>query len=333
MKTRQSCSGSGPKAIPGARSSAEHRPRFAFLRPRNPSLAVPLLFFVATTQAQVPTQYVDALPKAQYSVYTAHINSDGILDLLVKAKPKFAPISVDDIVVPIPVKPSSPTFVLLSSGNSYVLDAAPGSATIGGAWQPASFQLFYGDFAGNGTAGMLLRSLTGGVASITVTTSVSNGAPQLVQALTSASVGVDLGDANVTTELRDQNNDGRADLLVRRSGLVTAVLLADSNGVFTASDANSVQAAWFGMLAALSNGDSTSAAQYIDPAIRDLYVQAFSNMGSAATGLQATLSNLAPVHIDSTTASFVVDQNTSGVSRMHLLQFAYRGGRWMLASF
>ena len=108
-------------------------------------------------------------------------------------------------------------------------------------WQPGGYELIYGDLVGAGAGGMVIRSQGGGGTSFSITTLVSNGAPQLLQALTTATVGVDLGGSNVTTEVADQNNDGRADLVVKTAGRVSTVLLADANGLFHASSNNSIK--------------------------------------------------------------------------------------------
>jgi hypothetical protein len=272
------------------------------------------------------------LGSAQYTIYTGDVNGDGQMDLLARAKSRIVIIPYDP-PFPVPVRPPSPTFVLLSSGSTYTLNGSPSISTVrSSVWQAGGYALLYGDFAGNGNSGMLIRDTSAGGTTFSIT-SIAGTGPQLLQAMTSSTLGVDLGASNVTTELADQDGDGRADLLVRTGGRVTAVLLADANGLFNRTDGDPVMAAWFGMLSSLSSGNQGDALQYISPAIRDTYQQAFTNMGSAATALRATLTNLSGVQISDRFATYVVDQTTNGVVRMHFVQFINVDGVWMLDSF
>lgn len=54
----------------------------------------------------------------QYLSYTADINGDGQLDILVKPVPKIIMLSIDDdLDVPIVVPPTIPAFLLISNGS------------------------------------------------------------------------------------------------------------------------------------------------------------------------------------------------------------------------
>ena len=298
-------------------------------------LAVAGLFRAPMVVAQVPPQFIDALRNASYTVFSGDVNSDGRTDLLVKAKLKIAVIDLDDLAVPIVIPPSSPTFVLLSSGNDYVLDAQPNASVLNSSvWQPGGYELIYGDLVGEGAGGMVIRSQSGGGTSFSITTLVSTGAPQLLQALTSATLGVDLGASNVTTDVVDQNNDGRADLVVKTAGRVSTVLLADANGLFHASSSNAIQAAWFGMLSAMTDGNSADALAFIAEERRPVYQTAFANMGTSISMVRPTLTNFALIQTGTGFARFVVDQTINGTTRMHFVDFIQTpNGDWAVASF
>jgi hypothetical protein len=97
-----------------------------------------LAFIVAPqlTQAQVPAKFVDALRRGSYTLLSGDVNSDGIPDILARAKPNVVPIDLDGLSIPI-VFYVSPTFALLSQpGGNYSLLANP-SASIRNhtAWQ------------------------------------------------------------------------------------------------------------------------------------------------------------------------------------------------------
>ena len=66
----------------------------------------------------------------QYLSYTADINRDGQLDILVKPVPKIIMLSLDDdLDVPVVVPPAIPAFLLVSNGNGgYQLSANLGLA-------------------------------------------------------------------------------------------------------------------------------------------------------------------------------------------------------------
>lgn len=72
----------------------------------------------------------------KYSSYTADINGDGQLDILIKPVPKFIMISLDDdLDVPIAMPPNIPPFLLLSNGNGgYQLSTNLGLAGPNALW-------------------------------------------------------------------------------------------------------------------------------------------------------------------------------------------------------
>lgn len=77
---------------------------------RSSSATILLCAFIANG---VSAQTVD-----KYLSYTADINGDGQLDILVKPAPKIIMLSVDDdLDVPIVVPPTIPAFLLISNGS------------------------------------------------------------------------------------------------------------------------------------------------------------------------------------------------------------------------
>ena len=284
-------------------------------------------------EAGAQASTTDALRRAGYVVYTGNINSDGVPDIMVKAKTKIVIIDFDP-AIPLKLKPSSPTFVLLSTGaNSYVLDAAPSNSTINSsAWSAASYQAVFGDFTGSGIEGMFLRDSSTGGASFSITLD-SAGQPHLLQAISPSSLGTDLGAANNAAELRDINGDGRADLVVRTSGRVSNAFLAASDGTFVRDNMGSIYATWFGMLTSLDEQNSANALQYIAADEQPRYQDALANMGASMTTIRQSLSNFAAIEVNSDFATFVVDQTVNGQVRSHFVNFTFSGGQWKLATF
>ncbi len=297
-----------------------------------PGLVLLFLSLTGTMTIRAQNAPPNIFQDGEYAVFTGDYNGDGILDVLLRAKTRIVIIDFD-IAIPILIKTKPGTLLLQSSGGSYSLLSNPGTEIVGSSiWQPGVYQLIYGDFAGSGIGGMLVQSRTAGETSFTISAQAS-GAATFVQALTPTSLGVDLGSAGVLTELQDQNDDGRADLVVSQSGLVSAVLLADTNGNFTRSEQASIQAVWFGFLRALSAEDVSLASQYIDASSRERYQQALLNMGGAMTSVRQTLGNFSAVGMSSTHAHFIVDQTVNGVTRLHFVDFVFKDGRWSLVSF
>ena len=182
---------------------------------------------------------------------------------------------------PAPNFPNACTLVLLSSiGGTYSLDANPPPSIVNSSvWQAGSHDVVFGDVLGNGTRAMVIRARTQGGASFLIATSVT-GAPQLLEQLTTARLGIDISAAGTTVELSDTNGDGRADMTVKMNGAVTNVFLADASGMFdkgtdeTTTQNNtvaSVRAVWGGFGAALNAGNTSQALQYVSTASAPYY--------------------------------------------------------------
>lgn len=83
------------------------------------------ILFCAFIASSASAQAVD-----EYLSYTADINGDGQLDILVKPVPKIIMLSLDDdINVPIVIPPAIPSFLLVSNGSGgYQLSTSLGLA-------------------------------------------------------------------------------------------------------------------------------------------------------------------------------------------------------------
>lgn len=279
--------------------------------------------------------YGNALSQSAYSVFSADINGDGRADLLLKATVQMIPVHLDEeSVVNIPVPPLVASFVLLSSASgSYRLDPTPSEATVNNsAWQSNAAVLSFGRLHGSGPVSMLIQGAGAGAPSFTVAVS-DQGTPQLLQQLTTASIGVDLGAAGVTVQLKDSNGDARADLLVRKSGRLTSVLLADTGGMFHPDGTASATAVWQNMLQELDNGSSTGAAAYFTKESQGTYQSMFSALGDDMKSVAPTFSNLRFMSMRPEAATAVITRNYNGATTMHYITFIADGNDWSIREF
>lgn len=295
-----------------------------------------VLVAAAVRSQSIPPQYLFALQRSQYEVLSGDVNLDGYPDVLAKARKRFVMIDFD-IPIPIPLKPYSPTFALLSdSGGTYTLVANPGQSLIGSSvWQPASHDLVFGDVLGTGNNAMLLRARTAGVPSFVIATSSSTGAPVLLQRLSASNLGVEIGGSAHSVSLIDTNRDGRADLVLRTNGLIETVFAADDSGLFAApsNDQDRVLMAWRAFCTALDSGDIASAQQFVLSSSRPRYVEALTAMGSTVTTLSSTLSEPREISTDASFAEYAVTQTYAGSAQVHLVVFRRSGNSWLLEDF
>jgi hypothetical protein len=277
----------------------------------------------------------DVLQAAQYSVFKGDVNGDGYPDYLVKAKIKIVMIDYD-VPFPVPLKPPSPTFVLLSNGGAYSLDSNPTNVVINSAvWQPGSYEMIFGDVQGNGNISLLLQNRTSGAPSFLIAISATTGAPQLLEKLDVSAVGYDLSAVNTTIELRDASKDGRADLIVRVDGKIAQVLYASSDGTFSKpkNDQDQVGAAWAAFTAALDSNDIASAAQFIAPDAQDKYLGALASLGSAVTALTQHWSQFRPMVVKPDYALCSVIESGDGPENIHIVTFIRGSTGWALTDF
>ena len=285
-----------------------------------------------------PPQYANDLFRAKYTVYSGDINGDGVVDLLFVPKRVVVLINYD---VPFPViaKPASPPFELLSGGGSYSVVLNPAASVVKNAiWKGGMYSLSYGDTLGTGSATMLVDPTTSGLPSFMFTTSATNGAPQLLEALTTSTIGVDLSAAGTGATLQDTNNDGRADLVVWVNGKLSTVLIAASDGTFSvpaAAAGGPSMTAWRSFVAAITLGDSSSASTFLSGSALSNYGPALAALGS--TTLMPTIaknwSEPQIVTLNADLMEMVVFQTEGGQVKMHLVDVVNDAGQWVVESF
>lgn len=283
----------------------------------------------------IPLQYQFALQRARYLVSTGDVNGDGTLDVLVKARVNITFVDLD-VLVPIVIKPASPTFVLLSSGGTYTLTKNPDAALVNhSAWQASSHDLVFGDVLGTGNNAMLLRGRAIGAPNFVIVTSSSTGEPVLLQHLSAANLGVDISGSTHSVSLVDTNRDGRADLVLRANGTIDTVFAATADGLFAApqDEKDRVMMAWRAFCAALDAGDLASAQQFISPVTRAKYMTGLTNLGAAVTTFTATLAQPREVSTTANFAEYAITQTYNGSTDLHLIVFRKSDNRWRLEEF
>lgn len=187
----------------------------------------------------------------------------------------------------------------------------------------------------------MIRALSAGGVTITVAAPGSGQPFRLLQVLTPDLLGVDLGHPDVTVALEHRNDDGRADLVVRRpdeqSKPPPLVFLAREDGSFGPSPEGELLAAWTGFCDALLAQDISGALAYVDDSVDARYREAFEALGPALKSIPGQLSAPALVSLSPDMApdmaEFLVTDNSTGVPLLHFISFIRQDGRWLLASF
>jgi hypothetical protein len=279
-------------------------------------------------------QPADAFRQAAYTVFSGELNGDSQTDFLVVAKRKIVMIPLDDLVIPIPLPPVVPSFVVWS-GSTIGLD--PSASLIADPrWTANTHGLIYGDTNGDGTEELLIRALGANGTSMIVALS-SSSTPLLHQVLNVATLGVDLGTGGSTVQLRDTNRDGRMDLVVSSSaGLVTNVLLADADGRFAApvGSGGSAYAAWAAFCASLDLGNLNSALTFLTPAAQATYTDSLIALGPNLTALTSTWSNIQILRENDNLVEFLVTDTIVSVPRIHVVIVERDPfNKWLVAQF
>jgi hypothetical protein len=226
--------------------------------------------------------------------------------------------------------PKAPSFLLLSQpGNTYTLITNPSIAS--GIMQASDYQLIYGDVLANGFGSVLIKASGPSMASFVVAMTTSNQL-QLVQQLTSQTLGVDLGTQGVTVSLQDRNSDGRSDLIVSSNNRIGAIFLADSQGRFVRNDDASIQAVWSGLLDAFKASDPTKASLYFVDESQADYKQAFTDISASLPSIPAAMSSLQAMSKNDTYAEYVFSQTVQGTTTVHIVPFVRRGV-WSILGF
>lgn len=292
------------------------------------------LLFATNVFAQVSNDPRVALQRAGYVAYSGDLEHDGDVDVLLKAKTRVVLIDLDP-AFPVPLKPTSPTFLLRASGGTYSLEVDPAAAIVKDpVWSPGAFELTFGNVTGTGAQTLLVRGSNAGATSFLLTPSLSTGQPQLLQVLTPATLGVDLGGAASEVTLQDKDSDGQADLVVRSNGTVVAVLIARDDGTF-AKDTSSEGAplmAWRVFCASLDDGNLDAALTYISSPSRTQYQTALVNLGTAITGLTSHWMDVKVVEAAPSYAIFNVTQNL-GENLQYQIVMVKEEGQWRVDLF
>lgn len=308
--------------------------RYKFLSLCRKTLRVSLVTTLLWSVVVAPGAHANTLVQSSYRSFSGDVNGDGRSDVLLKASSRIVLIPLDDLSLPVPIPPKNATFVLISnSDGTYSLAANPADTVAGSSvWQTDSYELVYGDVLGNGLGSVLIKAKASGAPSFVVALT-SPGTLQLIQQLTPATLGIDLGAPGTTAELKHSNSDGRTDLAVSTNGRIAAVFIADQNGIFRRDDEASIRAVWSGLLKAFENADANMAAQYLVEESREQYRQAFADLGSDLQKIPAAFSTIRALSRTDAYAEYVFTQNVGGKTTMHIVPFVRRGGLWSMNGF
>lgn len=297
-----------------------------------PALCIACLLTQGVASAQTSPQFLNSLVRSNYTVLSGDVNGDGQVDILMRAQRRIVIIHYD-VPFPVPIPTPSPTFVLLSgSGGSYSLVTPVSAAMLNSsAWQTNRYDLRFGDLLGNGAGGVIIEARNAGDPSFSVAANTS-GQPSLVQTLTPAAVGFDLGANGIMTELADRNSDGRADLTILQDGFVASVLIANASGVFAQDAESTIRAVWLGFKAYLDSNDASSALGYVSLDSIPVYTDVLTSLGPHLREVSATWSDINAIEIGANYATFSIVSSANSQQTLHILVFVKENNRWVLES-
>lgn len=279
--------------------------------------------------------YAQDFDPAEYEIFSGDVNNDGNIDLLFLAERRIIIVTFD-ILIPVVIGPKLDTFAVLSDNpDGYYIDLDPAQSLIEhSAWTAGTHNVLLGDVTGSGSNELLVVAQGPDSTAALIGFDVS-GNPFVLQDLSSAAVGVDLGATGTVVELRDSNGDGRDDLYIRVEGLLQYLVLANTSGQFDFpdDDQSSVYLTWSTFCASLDDGDVASALNQIYPRARENYDGPLNGLGAGVQNVTATWSNIKEVSTTDRFAEYTVFQQTENGQRMHFVTFMKDGDQWYLLTF
>lgn len=283
--------------------------------------------------------FANGLQSATYEVLVGQFNSDGFADILLRPKDQIVLILMDDLSIPVFAKSIfEPTVISSFSNGQYAIDSSAQKGAIDQTrWRIGRYDVIEGDINRDGNHELLLVPQTPNSASLILTSKPGATKPLIKQQLNPGDFGLDFGAANTKVSLEDRNNDGRADIVVNRDGMLLAVLLANKNGVFSPVgdkkedlDAT-ISAIWSGFGARLDNGEINKAVEYISVVSKENYQRIFTVLGDDVKTLTSYWSKAVPLLLEKDYAEYAVTQTFNGQTRLHIIGFSRdSNGQWSI---
>lgn len=270
------------------------------------------------------------LNDSTYEVLVGQFNADGLADILLRPKDQIVLILLDDLSFPVFAKSIfEPTVIASFSNGQYAIDGSAQKGAIDQTqWLTGSYDIIEGDFNGDGNNELLLVPLTPNKTSFILASTPGTTKPSITQQLNPSDFGLDFGEPNTQVLLEDRNNDGRADIVVNRDGMLLAVLLANNDGLFsTVGDKKedldaTISAIWSGFGARLNNGEINKAVEYFSVASKENYQRILTVLGDDIKTLTSYWSKAVPLIVEKDYAEYAVTQAVNGQTRLHIIGFS-----------